>query len=123
MDYSKTPKPKTEQKTKILPFGLSVVAGVGIILFMLLGTTPDRIGPLGITVFFIVLLFTLFNFGVMIRNGLLKQPGSSSLLFVIVTSVALTGALALNTIELGVGDVVLLVLFVLTFTVYWTKLR
>lgn len=119
----KTKSTKLTGKTVTTSLVIAALAGVGVILFLLLSTTPDRIGPIGITVFFIILLLTLISIGLLIRNGLLPQPKSASLLLAVVVPICLTGALALNTIELGIGDVVLLVLFVITFTIYWTKLR
>lgn len=101
---------------------MSIVGIIFLILF-LLSTTPDRIGPTGITAFFIILLLTLVSIGLTMRLTLLHNPNSSSLLLVIVTSLAITGALALNTIEIGMGEIILLVLFIITFTIYWTKLR
>ena len=110
-------------KNHIGPFVLFALAGIGVIFGLILSTTPDRIGPLGITLFFLTLLLTLVSIGMIIRGTFLRQPSSSSLLLVIISSIAVAGALALNTIELGIGDVILLILFVITFTIYWAKLR
>jgi hypothetical protein len=38
-------------------------------------------------------------------------------------SAAITSALAIGTIQLQIGDILLLALFVVTFSVYWSRLR
>jgi len=95
----------------------------GGLSLLLLGTTPDEIGPLGITLFFILGFLTLASLGLLIRSQLLKLTGGASQLFVILSSAAIIGALAISTIELQTGDVVLLSLFVISFSLYWTRLR
>lgn len=96
------------------------LGGLGLLMF---GTTPDRVGPLGITLFFILVFLGLSSLGLLIRTALLRREGSTSQLLVILSSAAITGALAIGTIELQIGDIILLSLFVISFALYWTRLR
>lgn len=123
MDLSKRKNTNAAKSFSVTRLIVSFMVGVVVLLILVLSTTPDRIGPLGITVFFLVLLLTLINLGLIFRATFMPRAASSSLLLVIVTSLAITGALALNTIEIGLGEIVLLSLFTLTFGIYWTKLR
>ena len=95
----------------------------GTTLALLTGTTPDRVGPIGITVFFLLLSLTLFCLGMWLRSVVLAEPKSTSLLVVILASTLPVGALALNTIDLQIGEIMLLFLFSVTLIIYWTKLR
>lgn len=90
---------------------------------LLTNTTPDRVGPIGITVFFLVLMLGLFSSGMWLRSILFKSPKSTSLLAVILLATLSVSALALNTISIQLGEILLLLMFALTLIIYWTKLR
>lgn len=112
----------TKRKKSRLWFWLSALslAAVGVMLF---NTTPDELGPIGITVFFLLLAATLFNGLMWLRSKIFREPGSTSLLSVILIAVLGTGALALNTIEIQAGEIFLLVVFGALLSLYWLKIR
>jgi len=111
-----------KKRTLILISVWLFVSITGLIL-LLLGTTPDRVGPTGITLFFLLVFASLMATGMLFRQFLAKTGGSASQLFVILASAAITSALAIGTIQLQIGDIILLALFVVTFSVYWSRLR
>lgn len=90
---------------------------------MLFNTTPDRLGPVGITAFFLLLAGTIFCLLMWLRARIFKQPTSTSLLAVILISVLGTGAVALNTIDIQAGEIFLLVVFGAMVSLYWVKIR
>lgn len=109
-----------------MPLGrrlLVVLILSSLVIYTLLGTTPDRVGPVGITGLFILLLLLSINLGMLIRSIILDQPSSLSALFVVLLSIGAVALLALNTISVGIGDVFLIAIFVVLFMVYWSKLR
>lgn len=108
---------------------LSAVAGVSWLLslgglaLLLFGSTPDRVGPMGITLFFLLVFISLLAMGTLIRLRFKSGHSGAGQLLIVLLAAAVTSALAINTIELQIGDVILLGLFILTFSVYWTRLR
>jgi len=120
---SRTPTHEKGRRRSARYWGLAtLLTGVGVALLMS-GTTPDRLGPVGITAFFLLLMVSLFCFGMWLRSLLLSAPRSTSLLVAILFATLSVGALALNTIELQAGEIFLLLLFGVMFVIYWTKLR
>lgn len=116
----------TQEKDRRLTaryWGLAGVALTVVMVLLLSGTTPDRVGPIGITGFFFTLMLALFCWGMWLRALVLRSPKSTSLLAVILISTLSTGALALNTIDLQLGEIFLLLIFAVTLVIYWTKLR
>jgi hypothetical protein len=104
-------------------WGLGVLGFGAAIALILTGTTPDRLGPLGITAWFLLLMAALVCLGMWLRALILRQPKSTSLLVVILFATLPVGALALNTIELQTAEIFLLLIFGVTLVIYWTKLR
>lgn len=116
----------TEEKDRRVSaryWGLAGLAVTVVVALLLSGTTPDRLGPIGITGFFVAVVVGLFCWGMWLRALVLRSPKSTSLLAVILISTLSTGALALNTIDLQVGEIFLLLIFAVTLVIYWTKLR
>ena len=115
---------QNQRRRKVLTASVvwSVFSVFGALLF-LLGTTPDRAGPLGITLFFILVFIGLLSLGTILRLWLAQLADSRGQLTVVLIAGASTAALAIGTIELQLGDIILLGLFVLTFSIYWYKLR
>jgi len=110
------------QITRIKLLLLAVIT-TGLVALLLFGTTPDRAGPLGISLFFILVFLALLIWGQLLRHLIFKQPQGTSLLLIVLSSAGLVIALAIGTIEIQMGDIILLTLFIVTFTLYWAKLR
>ena len=119
---AKINKPASSDTPKWPPLIVGLFA-LASLVFLLLGSTPDKVGPLGITLFFLSVLVALLGIGMFFRATLLNNPKSTSLLAVILISACLVAILALNTIVLSWGDYVLVLLFIATFLLYWVKLR
>lgn len=120
---SRLPTQEKGRRRSARYWGLATLLAGGGVALLVSGTTPDRLGPVGITGFFLLLVVSLFCLGMWLRALILRTPKSTSLLIVILFASLSVGALALNTIELQVGEIFLLLMFGVTFVVYWTKLR
>lgn len=117
------PRPPRVNKTqKRFWFWLGLLGLFGL-SYILLASTPDNVGPIGITVFFILTGLTLFTLLMWVRARVLSEPTSISLLTAVIISVLSTGALALNTIDIQIGEILLLVIFGAMLCVYWLKVR
>jgi len=121
MDNPRQPTDRQKPKRRLW-FWLGA-AGLPALSYLLFASTPDTVGPLGITTFFIILALTIFFNLMWLRSKVFQQPSSLSLLMVILISVLGTGALALNTIELQAAEILLLVAFGAMLSVYWLKVR
>lgn len=93
---------------------------LGVLLF---NTSPDRIGPIGITITFVLLLVLLVSFGMLIIDLISNNPSQNSRLLIIILAVFLVSVIALNTVALGWGDAILFALFASIFFMYWVRLR
>lgn len=92
--------------------------GLALVLF---GTTPQRIGPFGITLFFLLVLLNLFALTMLLRS--IVAPNSRIVLIIgVVLSLSLVSGLVLNIVNLGVGDVVLLSVLSATVVFYLYRL-
>ena len=114
---------KKHRKRSLILISIWLFVSITGLILLLLGTTPDRVGPTGITLFFLLIFASIMALGMLLRHFLAKTGGSASQLSVILVSAAITSALAIGTIQLQIGDILLLALFVVTFSVYWSRLR
>ncbi len=120
MDQSRKPQDKPSRRRPWFWLGLVCWLGFGYLLF---NSTPDEAGPIGITIFFLLIATGLFASLMWLRNKLLRQPPPASLLAVLLIAALTTGALALNTIEIQAGEIFLLVVFGAMLCIYWLKVR
>lgn len=104
-------------------YALLMFIFIALAVSMLFLTTPDRAGPVGITTFFISLGLGLFFSLMWLRTMVLKHPTSNSTFAAAITALIIVGALALNTISIGVGEIVLMGLFTVLIITYWLKIR
>lgn len=93
---------------------------IGILLSLLTGTTPERVGPFGITAFFIIVLLISVLTVRLITSLFFSRPMSAVLRWVL--SFCLTGYLALGTVEVGLGDSVLLLMLIAVSGFYWARI-
>jgi predicted lysophospholipase L1 biosynthesis ABC-type transport system permease subunit len=100
-----------------------VVVTSAFLGLIMLNTNPNQAGPFIITVFFLVLFSCLYAFGQFIRHLFITEPQPRSALVVGVSTFIGGGMVALNTISLGVGEVVLLVILAVLGAFYWSRLR
>jgi hypothetical protein len=120
-DDSRQPA-ETLKPKKRLWFWLGLLS-LAAIFYLLFGSTPDSVGPIGITIFFFLLCSVIF-FGLMwLRALLFKQPSSLSLLAAALVAILSTGAVALNTIEIQTGEILLLIIFGAMLSIYWLKVK
>lgn len=117
------------QKTTL---GVTIAAGVGLLVSMFL-TTPDQLGPFGITLWFTGLLVslggvaTLFinSFGRWLHRSLTPQQRFSlALRHGVLFSTWITALLALHSLrQLSLKDIVLVSVLVLLIEFYLRRLR
>jgi hypothetical protein len=102
--------------TKICLFIIATI----VLGFFVFGTSPERVGPFGITLFFGVVLVAA-ALGIELLS-LLIIGKSIPLGWRLSAALLLTSFLALSTVSVGAGDVVLIAVLFVAMVLYWSRI-